>query len=565
MIHSGYQLDVFPDAHLSAIAHAGMDAILIFVKDVNMTPTSHQDFNELIYRAGKYGLDVYAYSYYESNAHPDDPGAEAHYEETYGRLFRECPGFKGVVLVGESVEFPSKDPRVSPLKRYANNVDGLPTGKLTAGWFPCCDYDKWLQMLQKVIYRHNPDADIVFWTYNWGDADKEARLALIDSLPEGISLMATFEMFSHREVDGLRMAAADYTLSFIGPGAYFASEAERAKARGIKLYAQANSGGLTWDFGVVPYEPFPMQWAKRYNALLDAKEKYGLSGIMESHHYGYWPSFISKIEKLMFTHPRTQDSDAIRSVAAELYSAQHLPVVMEAFEKLSLAMHYYVCSNEDQYGPFRIGPSYPMVFRCDVKIPSVPYAHFGGNEICFTDYASDALFAITGAYGEIHTAMVQQRLPQEIKCLEKMRGYLQEGTALLESLSDSLCGHKLADHQRLLNLLRFMTNTVTTVIHVKEWNILRWRMRCELDDAVLIDILEEMIAIGKAEIENAEQTIPLVEFDSRLGWEPSMEYICDPRHLRWKIKQTTLVIEQELPKYMRGIRNARLSLDSNPD
>ena len=32
MVHSGYGLDQFPDAHLSAIAHAGMDAILVFVK-----------------------------------------------------------------------------------------------------------------------------------------------------------------------------------------------------------------------------------------------------------------------------------------------------------------------------------------------------------------------------------------------------------------------------------------------------------------------------------------------------------------------------------------------------
>ena len=34
MTHSGYELDVYPDSHLSAIAHAGMDAILVFAKDV---------------------------------------------------------------------------------------------------------------------------------------------------------------------------------------------------------------------------------------------------------------------------------------------------------------------------------------------------------------------------------------------------------------------------------------------------------------------------------------------------------------------------------------------------
>ena len=106
-----------------------------------------------------------------------------------------------------------------------------------------------------------------------------------------------------------------------------------------------------------------------------------------------------------------------------------------------------------------------------------------------------------------------------------------------------------------------MEHAVTTVIHVKQWNIRRWKLRVEQDDAVLTDLLNEMITIGKAEIENAEKTIPLVQFDSRLGWEPSMEYNCDERHLRWKIKQVGIVIGQELPKYLRGIVNAQKSLE----
>ena len=38
-------------------------------------------------------------------------------------------------------------------------------------------------------------------------------------------------------------------------------------------------------------------------------------------------------------------------------------------------------------------------------------------------------------------------------------------------------------------------------------------------------------------MENAKKVIPAVEVDSRLGWEPSMEYVCDPWHLDWKLRQ----------------------------
>ncbi len=554
MVHSGYELDRFPDAHLAAIAHAGMDAILAFVTDVNMTPVGYIDFNELIYRAEKYGIDVYAYSYFKSNYHPDDPRCEEEFQATYGKLFRECPGFKGVVLVGESVEFPSKDPRASKFKLRSNHLDGIPTGKPTAGWFPCNDYPLWLNKLKKVIRDEKPDADIVFWTYNWGYAPKEQRLELIDALPTDISLMATFEMFQVREIDGLRTRSCDYTASFSEAGDYFKSEGERAKERGIRLYAQANSAGLTWDFGVIPYEPCPMQWAKRYTSMLECKDKYGLCGIMESHHYGFWPSFISRLEKLMFSAPRPGAQAALQELAEELYGVKLAEKALQAWEKLSDGLHHYVCSNEDQYGPFRIGPAYPLIYRVPVKIPTVPYAHFGGNKICYIDYSSDEVFACTG-YGDATTALTAQRIPDEIRCLEKMESLFCEGRSLLEEIAGELSGIRQADCLRLCNLVHYMEHCTRTAIHTKQWSMLRWAIKIEPSSRKILDMHRQMEKIGRAELSNVEATIPLVQADSRLGWEPSMEYIGGEYHLRWKIRQLTQVLEQEIPRYDRGIRH----------
>lgn len=44
--------------------------------------------------------------------------------------------------------------------------------------------------------------------------------------------------------------------------------------------------------------------------------------------------------------------------------------------------------------------------------------------------------------------------------------------------------------------------------------------------------------IVREECDNARRTIPAVEYDSRLGWEPSMDYMCDREHLLWKIDCT---------------------------
>ena len=43
--------------------------------------------------------------------------------------------------------------------------------------------------------------------------------------------------------------------------------------------------------------------------------------------------------------------------------------------------------------------------------------------------------------------------------------------------------------------------------------------------------------------------IPLVESDSRLGWEPSMEYMTDRSHLEWKVAQVRGVLDDEIPEY----------------
>jgi len=133
MVHSGWGLDTYPDEHLNAMAHTGIDAILLFVghwRDavpvIDRTPKGYQDFNHLIDRAERYGIDVYAYSYLKSEKHPDEPDAEAYYESTYGALFQHCPRFKGVILVGESVEFPSKDPQTTGRSHRELSPDGVP-------------------------------------------------------------------------------------------------------------------------------------------------------------------------------------------------------------------------------------------------------------------------------------------------------------------------------------------------------------------------------------------------------------------------------------------------------
>ncbi|MFC5407532.1 hypothetical protein [Cohnella soli] len=557
MTHSGWGLDQYPDTHLNAMAHAGFDSILVFVEDVDRTPSGYLDFNNLIDRAERFGIDVYMYSYMVSQSsanivqpHPDDPGAESFYDQLYGRIIRACPRFKGIVLVGESVEFRSKDSRVAELTKTEWPPDRMRT-KPSPGWWPCDDFPKWLEMIRKVVRKISLETEIVFWTYNWGWAPESDRLALIRALPDDITLQVTFEMFQQIRRDGVTHVCVDYTASFEGPGEYFASEAKAARERGLKLYSMSNTGGLTWDFGVIPFEPIPMQWAKRHAALHQARKEWGLSGLMENHHFGWWPSFVSELAKWSYWTPTPPVEQIYEAIARRDFSSEAIPHVLAAWEHWSKAMLDYIPTNEDQYGPFRVGPSYPLIFMQDVKLPDVWHAMWG-NEIVLTDYAP---------LEDPRQSPSAARINVEIESLQRMEKKWKSGNERLALAIELTPDRKKDEAVRLLGMNEFIVRIIRTVIHVKLWYGLKRRLFMEPDGEKGNRILDEMVQLARDELDNARAAIPLVERDSRLGWEASMDYMTDAAHLAWKEEQVQAVLDVEIPRYRASLALSRQGSD----
>lgn len=553
MTHSGWGIDQFPDSHLKAIAHAGINSILLFTKGVDQTTMGYLDFNDLIERAGSYGLDVYLYSYLKSLKHPRDKGALEFYENTYGKLFKECPDAKGVILVGESCEFPSHDTKNTTGKFYDEPTDGLRQLKPSPGWWPCYDYPQWLNMLKRVIRKYKKDADIVFWTYNWGYAPEKDRIKLINSLPEDITLLVTYELPEQRERDGLMFPCMDYTISFPGPGKCFISEAKAAKKRKLKLYTMSNTGGMTWDFGVVPYIPVPYQWMKRNHNLLAAGKKWRLSGLMDSHHYGLYPSEISELSKWSFWHPSPSPETILKQIAVRDYGRQAAPLILKAWKSWSDGINDYIPSAEDQYGPCRVGPSYPFIFHPDITrtfqpqeitMPAAPHAHFGSRIIKTFYHPFENARQSPGA----------MRYPVEIKCFSRMLSKWRQGIMFLEKAAKFTPASKKMNHENLLVLGKFIAHTLITTINIKNWWLLNQQLLVESSEPRALKLLDALEKIARDEIKNARAAIPLVESYSRLGWEPSMEYMTDREHLEWKIKQVRTVLDYEIPVYRKIIR-----------
>ncbi|MBQ2696171.1 MAG: hypothetical protein IJF61_02590 [Clostridia bacterium] len=546
MVHSGYGMEEWPDEYLLRIAHEGRDALLVFTCGINQTRVGYLDFNDLIDRAAKFGLDVYAYSFMDSMVEPDADEAEEYFDHLYGDLFRECPGLKGVTLVGEVVEFHSKDPHVSKFRCEDVVTDDLPDGKPWPGWYPCEDLPIFIDRVKTSIRNVKPDADIVLWSYNWGYQPEEARVRLIESLPTDITFEATFEMFDNKTIEGVKTAVADYSLAFEGPSPYFTSEAIAAKKRGIRFYAMTQAAGVTWDFGVIPYEPMPYQWMKRYENIRKAIHNWDLCGSMDTHHHGFTPSIITKFSKHAFLTPEEPLEEILDRILAAEYGAENLEKVKEGFRHWSEAITYYTPTEGDLCGASRVGPAYPFCLYYQAVPPYKEEAVFGARVVS-TEYCNGMEYpSFVGAAPREN--FLNMRIRPELTSVRKMYELMQKGIDVFESIpktNEKLCN--------IINLGKFIRNCALTNAHAKEWYILKCRLNAEFTKEGLLPILDEMETLLLSEIENAKDTIPLVEADSRLGWEPTMLYLGDREHLEWKIRQVQYVLEKEMVKVRKLI------------
>lgn len=548
-VHSGCGIDEYPDAELLATIHAGYDAIVLFVKDFDSTTAGYCNISDLIRRAKRFGILVFLYNYIPAFIHPDDTSSEQVFDRTFGELFRRYPDAAGLSLCGESLEFPSKDPHTTGKIYSQSMTDGISDTRPSPGWYPCSDYPDYLAAIERAVHRVKPDAILTFSTYNWAYESEENREAFLKRLPRGYTLKVCYENMTPRTLEGLRTPIMDYTMSAGQPGAYFKSECTIAKKLGIPVNGNVNTTGIAWDFGCVPYVPAPYKLIERLAYLRRARTELNVTSHYATHHYGWWSCVASDLGKWYSWEDYEPDSEQLlEKIAIRDYGRDAAPAVLRAWRLWSDAMDHYVASNEDQYGPWRVGAAYPFIFQPnitrtmlpkEIQFPTAPQAHFGWR-IIKTLYQP---------YENSNQAPGFLRFPAELRELRKMEAEWLDGLRQLEGVPDSPEGMYLAA------LGQFILCSIRTVIHIKTWWGLNMQLQLSPSVQAALDRLDEIEQLAREELANALEALPAVRADSRLGWEPSMEYVCDEWHLDWKRRQLESAL-REIAQYRKIVQNA---------
>jgi hypothetical protein len=219
-------------------------------------------------------------------------------------------------------------------------------------------------------------------------------------------------------------------------------------------------------------------------------------------------------------------------------------------------MSHCVSTNEDQYGPARVGPSYPLFFERWELIPPCPVCGKSVNGEGFPVYT----------YNLDRT----EKLQYETKEYMEMERLFTEGCKVLSGVIAKMEDQKRENAVHILQVAQYIRNNAKTIHRVKRWHYLKGQLGLYVDavptwvggrknmvDAKKAEkplvpvenkrpVVEELIAILKAEMENARDTICLVEANSRLGYEKEYGYSCCKEQLLWKMKMAERTLNEEL-------------------
>ncbi len=497
-VHSAWGLELFPDAHLNAILHAGFDAIFVFYEGPDRTHIGLLDFRSLIRRAARYGIKVFFYSYLPFDVAPDDPRAEKYYGDMYTKMFELYPDAAGVGMCCEDFTFPTKDLRAKGGNWFDNNPADTRPGVYN---FPCSDAPALIRIIRDAVWKAKPDALVLFNTYSWGYQSNDLREEFVKNLPDGVVLWVTYELAGYRRVFGQPERFADYTITADKPAYYFRTECQSGVKYGRQLMCTSNTGGRTWDFGDAPYIPCLQRWLTRFTYLDKYRRECGLTGLYECHHYGWWPSAITEVAKAYFNSPQCDLQEELKRQAKRL-AGDGADDLLRAWDLWSQAMEYFPSDSDDQYGPLRVGPSYPMIFDTAGKnappFPCTEGAHFG-NKIIMTNYNVP-----------LSSNPMAVRYPMEVKALEKFDELWTQGLEAHEKALAKAHPFRTEELEYEQNMARFLLTSARTCKHMKQLRMLNCRINAAPSvDAILAE-LDNMEKLFDAEEANAKSAIPLV-------------------------------------------------------
>jgi len=567
MVHSWMGWMEFPDPLLSRLAHDGFDAIFASVYanpngDRTTAETSTEFYarllfrmrqqdparvRDLINRAARFGIKVYTPIIYQYLGTPE---SEAGLRKLVRDIVREFPDIQGHVLLTEGFWYKKWGGAHGASKEYVQD------------W--ARNWSRAVGIVAEECHRVNPAIEVLPWEYNIDFRPQNADLKryFVQQLPAASIPLLTWENGKGFEIDGMQGYLRDYSLSQVGPAEVTHAQIEEARGRGMKVYSKVDTFA-SWQFGTLPYLPFPHQWHYRYEAL----EKYGVNGTLESWSSGYSPSFIAELRAWSCWSDAPPFEELLGRIAARDFGTGGKDMVLKAWDHFSKAIRLVpdtgpnMGTNNAVGNPlfFQEPPARTTTFNYSWTDFAKWKGYFGGGinpywpftvsrMVFYPDFTNQTnkaeLYArsATGVQVEKEKAV----LPVFHKYLRLAAGQMEEGLKLYRAaaLASPSSKRQIAVREVVVaeQLQRMMQSNDT----ILEFEDLRLQQAAEQDPQKASAVLDRMEDIVRKEIARTELSLLAATRDSRLGFQYEQDYVYTPYSLREKLESLRDTLDKQL-------------------
>ncbi len=549
MTLSGLGWMEWPDSYLSMIAHHGFDAIYASVYanpngviagwpyNYMMRRQNPQRMRDLIQRAARYGLDVYAPIMHHLDGTPEN---EAALRKLVRDNVNQFPEIRGYVLLIEGFDY----------ERWPS--------------WNRADIRKWIDawtggvaIAAEEMHKINPAIEVLAWDYNidFRARSVDTKRYVIDRYAQDVIPLVTWENGKSFTRDGEEGYLKDYAINEVGPAEVAAAQIQRARERGMKVFAKADTFA-SWQFGTFPYLPFPYQWHARYQQL----EKHKIDGTMETWSYGFKPNWVAELRNWYSWSDAPPLNELLKSVARREFGSGSEDLALTAWDHFSKAIALVPDTGPNMGTTNAIGSPFffqePKARALEVEHSwAIPGIEAGGVRISkYWPYAPDRVILVPDFSNKTNAA-ARYASPFSLPVFSK---YLLAAAAEMEKGLESYrrAGLRAPVSKRptafrevlLAEQLQRMMRSDQAIL---EFEDSRLRLAKTADAVEKTRIVNRMAAILREELARTRAARDTQMRDSRLGYEWEQDYFYTPDVLAEKIEQLRGVLDREIPAYRK--------------
>ncbi len=534
------------NARIAQLGRHGIDAYLCV--STSLLPPDHPAFRRDPTLAGApYRVfDDMPLRHVLCTSHPD---VQAYHAETVEALFRAVPEAAGAVFIigGEGLMHCYTRP-LGPFKGYSScpRCQDREPAAAVAGF---------VNLVGAAVKRANPRGVAFAWPYSaftWSGADR-AQLRWIEGLSRDVEVLGNFDTNSSDERNGAGVVLYDYNIKSVGPSAVFREQARQTAKLGRRIFAKTESNA-TPSVHFLPYIPVHFRWRQRFREMADI----GVAGYMgQWGFYGMNASLPEEMQVHAIWNPDTPDEALLTRAARRDFGldAAAAGQVVEAWRTLSGAWDdfpYSAMTNGEREfycrGPLHYGPAHPLIFNIQNRY-NLPAAFFGLSGDLWAMSTPEERERLMREAKPRYVSELLMTLPYGVaRYLELTTRCRQQWADGVAALKQAL-GPKPTERARMeLDVCELIDIHLAAIEHTVRFHAAREHLwQTAVDVPAFKETMEHLKEVLRAEIANAERSLPILERDFRVR-----PYDADM--VRAKIRQCRYVLEDELPIFDVTVR-----------